>query len=91
MELGPRDLVAQSIEKEINEGRGVGEGLRSAVYMDFRHLGRAKIMERLPQVYQLALEFEGGAKLFVAWRPPWCSRQTAVAMGLSCRGQRGAR
>ncbi|WP_378954361.1 FAD-dependent oxidoreductase [Pelosinus sp. sgz500959] len=59
MELGPRDLVAQSIEKEINEGRGVGEGLRSAVYMDFRHLGRAKIMERLPQVYQLSLEFEG--------------------------------
>lgn len=59
MELGPRDLVAQSIEKEINEGRGVGEGLKSAVYMDFRHLGRAKIMERLPQVYQLSLEFEG--------------------------------
>jgi len=59
MELGPRDLVAQAIEKEINEGRGIGEGLSSAVYMDFRHLGRAKIMERLPQVYQLALEFEG--------------------------------
>lgn len=59
MELGPRDLVAQAIEKEIQEGRGIGEGLSSAVYMDFRHLGRAKIMERLPQVYQLSLEFEG--------------------------------
>jgi len=59
MELGPRDLVAQAIEKEISAGRGVGEGLNSAVFMDFRHLGRAKIMERLPQVYQLSLEFEG--------------------------------
>jgi len=59
MELGPRDLVAQAIEKEIAAGRGVGEGLNAAVYMDFRHLGRAKIMDRLPQVYQLSLEYAG--------------------------------
>ncbi|MGG0719922.1 FAD-binding protein [Robertmurraya massiliosenegalensis] len=59
MELGPRDLVARSIETEIKEGRGFGEGITAYVYMDLRHLGREKIMERLPQVRQLALEFEG--------------------------------
>jgi succinate dehydrogenase / fumarate reductase flavoprotein subunit len=59
MELGPRDLVARSIETEIKEGRGFGEGITAYVYMDLRHLGKEKIMERLPQVRQLALEFEG--------------------------------
>lgn len=59
MELGPRDLVARSIETEIKEGRGFGEGITAYVYMDLRHLGREKIMERLPQVRKLALEFEG--------------------------------
>lgn len=59
MELGPRDLVCQSIEKEILEGRGIGEGLHAAVYLDFRHIPKERIMERLFQVYQLAKEFEG--------------------------------
>ena len=59
MELGPRDLVARSIETEIKEGRGFGEGMRSYVMLDMRHLGADKIMERLPQVRDLALKFEG--------------------------------
>lgn len=59
MELGPRDLVCQSIEKEIIEGRGIGEGLNAAVYLDFRHIPKERIMERLFQVYQLARRFEG--------------------------------
>ena len=59
MELGPRDLVARSIETEIKEGRGFGEGMKSYVYLDMRHLGAEKIMERLPQVRELALKFEG--------------------------------
>lgn len=59
MELGPRDLVARSIETEIKEGRGFGEGMKSYVLLDMRHLGRSKIMERLPQVRDLALKFEG--------------------------------
>ena len=59
MELGPRDLVARSIETEIKEGRGFGEGMTSYVLMDLRHLGKEKIMERLPQVRELALDFEG--------------------------------
>ncbi|WP_283170194.1 FAD-dependent oxidoreductase [Curtanaerobium respiraculi] len=59
MELGPRDLVARSIETEIKEGRGFGEGMKSYVYLDMRHLGADKILERLPQVRELALKFEG--------------------------------
>jgi succinate dehydrogenase/fumarate reductase flavoprotein subunit len=59
MELGPRDLVARSIETEIKEGRGFGEGMKSYVYLDMRHLGGEKIMDRLPQVRELALKFEG--------------------------------
>lgn len=59
MELGPRDLVSRSIETEIKEGRGFGEGMHSYVLMDLRHLGEKKIMERLPQVRELALDFEG--------------------------------
>ncbi|MGD8190944.1 FAD-dependent oxidoreductase [Brevibacillus ginsengisoli] len=59
MELGPRDLVSRSIETEIKEGRGFGEGMHSYVLMDLRHLGKEKIMERLPQVRELAMDFEG--------------------------------
>lgn len=59
MELGPRDLVSRSIETEIKEGRGFGEGMGSYVLMDLRHLGAEKIMERLPQVRELAMDFEG--------------------------------
>ena len=59
MELGPRDLVARSIETEIKEGRGFGEGMQSYVLLDMRHLGADKIMDRLPQVRDLALKFEG--------------------------------
>ncbi|WP_077214430.1 FAD-dependent oxidoreductase [Bacillus dakarensis] len=59
MELGPRDLVSRSIETEIKEGRGFGDGMGSYVLMDLRHLGKEKIMERLPQVRELAMDFEG--------------------------------
>lgn len=59
MELGPRDLVSRAIETEIREGRGFGEGLQAHVLLDLRHLGREKILERLPQVRDLALTFEG--------------------------------
>ncbi len=59
MELAPRDMVSRAIEYEIMEGRGVGEGARAYVYLDLRHLGEEKINERLPQVRQLAIDFEG--------------------------------
>ncbi len=48
MELAPRDLASRSIQTEINEGRGInGEGY---VHLDLRHLGEAKINERLPEI-----------------------------------------
>jgi len=58
MELGPRDIVSRSEQTEINEGRGAGPH-QDYVFLDLRHLGRAKIMERLPQVYNLAKDFIG--------------------------------
>ena len=58
MELAPRDLVSRSEQTEIDEGRGVGSDGKG-IYLDMRHLGREKIMERLPQVRDLALEFLG--------------------------------
>ena len=58
MELAPRDLVSRSEQTEIDEGRGVGADGKG-IYLDLRHLGREKIMERLPQVRDLAMEFLG--------------------------------
>jgi len=58
MELGPRDLVSRSITQEILEGRGVGPD-KDAVYLDLTHLGKEKIMERLPELRDLALTFLG--------------------------------
>jgi len=55
MELAPRDVVSRSEQTEINEGRGInGEDY---VYLDMRHLGEKKILERLPQVRDLALNY----------------------------------
>jgi succinate dehydrogenase / fumarate reductase flavoprotein subunit len=58
MELGPRDIVSRSEQTEINEGRGAGPN-KEYVLLDLRHLGRDKILERLPQVYNLAKDFIG--------------------------------
>ncbi len=56
MELGPRDIVARAIQTEINEGRGF-EG--EYVHLDLRHMGREKIMDRLPGIRQIAIDFAG--------------------------------
>lgn len=56
MELGPRDIVARAIQTEIDEGRGF-EG--EYVHLDLRHLGREKIMDRLPGIRQIAIDFAG--------------------------------
>jgi succinate dehydrogenase / fumarate reductase flavoprotein subunit len=58
MELASRDVVSRGIEREILEGRGVGPN-KDAVYLDVRHLGEAKIMERLPELRDLAIAFLG--------------------------------
>lgn len=55
MELAPRDVVARAEQTEINEGRGVD----GAILLDIRHLGKERIMEKLPQIMQLSIDFEG--------------------------------
>ncbi len=55
MELATRSTVSLAIGREILEGRGVD----GCVLLDLRHLGKAKIQERLPQIRQLAMEFAG--------------------------------
>ncbi|TFG61972.1 MAG: FAD-binding protein, partial [Gemmatimonadales bacterium] len=55
MELATRSTVSLAIGQEIVEGRGV-EG---CVLLDLRHLGRQRILERFPQLRELAIEFAG--------------------------------
>ncbi len=55
MELATRSTVSLAIGQEILEGRGVD----GCVLLDLRHLGRARILERLPQIRELAMEFAG--------------------------------
>jgi succinate dehydrogenase / fumarate reductase flavoprotein subunit len=55
MELASRDVVSRAEQTEIHEGRGVD----GCVLLDLRHLGREKIMERLPQIRDLAIKFAG--------------------------------
>lgn len=54
MELAPRDIVARSIRTEIDQGRGFEGGY---VLLDLRHLGREKILERLPGIRDIAIHF----------------------------------
>ena len=56
MELAPRDIVSRSIQKEIDEGRGVKN---LYVHLDVRHLGRQKILSRLPGIRDIAIDFAG--------------------------------
>ncbi|GKS56660.1 fumarate reductase flavoprotein subunit [Nitrospira sp.] len=55
MELATRSTVSLAIGREILEGRGVD----GCILLDLRHLGRERILERLPQIRQLSLEFAG--------------------------------
>ncbi|MGY9015869.1 MAG: FAD-binding protein, partial [Rhodospirillales bacterium] len=57
MELAPRDIVARAEQSEMDAGRGVnGE---DCIHLDLRHLGKERIMERLPQIRQLGIDFIG--------------------------------
>ncbi len=56
VDLAPRDVVARSIEQEIKEGRGHEGGY---VNLDLTHLGSDRIMERLPGIRQIAMDFAG--------------------------------
>ncbi len=56
MELAPRDIVARAIWTEVLEGRGFEN---EYVHLVISHLGADLIMERLPQIWELALKFAG--------------------------------
>lgn len=55
MELATRSTVSLAIGTEITEGRGVD----GCILLDLRHLGRERILERLPQIRQLSVDFAG--------------------------------
>lgn len=55
LELASRDVVSRAEYQEILEGRGVD----GCVMLDLRHLGKEKIMERLPQIWELSMTYAG--------------------------------
>lgn len=55
MELSTRAEVSFAMQYEINEGRGVD----GCILLDLRHLGREKLLNRLPQIRQLSIDFAG--------------------------------
>lgn len=59
MELGPRDRLSQAYWHEKQKGRTIAGPHGEVVHLDLRHLGEKKLRERLPQIYELALEYLG--------------------------------
>jgi succinate dehydrogenase / fumarate reductase flavoprotein subunit len=57
MDLAPRDMVSRSIYLEVRAGRGIGG--KDYVYLDVRHLGRAVIEEKLPDITDFARIYLG--------------------------------
>jgi len=59
MELAPRDIVSRSIQTEINEGRGLEHPLGKYINLDLRHLGAQKIIDKLPGIRNICIDFIG--------------------------------
>lgn len=59
MELGPRDRLSQAFWHEDRAGRTVPTPHGNAVLLDLRHLGAARIRERLPLIREVARTFAG--------------------------------
>jgi len=57
MELSPRDITSRNIACEIREGRGINGG--KYVHLDVRHLGREKILSRIPFAREEGLRLAG--------------------------------
>ena len=55
LELASRDVVSRSEQTEIDEGRGVN----GSVFLDMRHLGAEKILDRLPGSRELSMVYAG--------------------------------
>lgn len=57
MELAPRDITSRAITREIRAGRGIhpdGSAGGPFVYLDLRHMGKEKIMNRVPFCWEEA-------------------------------------
>jgi succinate dehydrogenase / fumarate reductase flavoprotein subunit len=60
MELAPRDMVSRSEMTEIEAGRGFpGPDGLDYVHLDLRHLGRERILERLPLIREVTIKHIG--------------------------------
>ncbi len=59
MELGPRDRLSQAFWHEQQKGRTIKTDYGDVVHLDLRHLGEAKINERLPMVRELSKSYVG--------------------------------
>ncbi len=55
MELASRDVISRAEQTEIDEGRGVDGN----VFLDLRHLGAERILERLHGTRELSMTFMG--------------------------------
>ena len=55
LELASRDVVSRSEQTEIDAGRGID----GSVMLDMRHLGAAKILDRLPGSRELSITYAG--------------------------------
>ncbi|NJK77543.1 MAG: succinate dehydrogenase/fumarate reductase flavoprotein subunit [Microcoleus sp. SU_5_6] len=57
MELAPRDITSRAISLEIRAGRGIhpdGSAGGPFAYLDLRHMGREKIMSKIPFAWEEA-------------------------------------
>ncbi|HHP7245321.1 MAG TPA: succinate dehydrogenase/fumarate reductase flavoprotein subunit, partial [Elainellaceae cyanobacterium] len=62
MELAPRDITSRAITREIRAGRGIqsdGSAGGPFVYLDLRHMGKEKIMSRVPFCWEEAHRLVG--------------------------------
>ncbi|HEU4798670.1 MAG TPA: fumarate reductase (quinol) flavoprotein subunit [bacterium] len=59
MELGPRDKLSQAFVHEMHKGRTLKGPYGDFVYLDVRHLGEAKIDQKIPFVRELSRRYVG--------------------------------
>ncbi|MCD5882612.1 FAD-binding protein, partial [Klebsiella pneumoniae] len=56
---GPRDKVSQAFWHEWRKGNTILTPRGDVVYLDLRHLGEKKLLERLPFICELAKAYVG--------------------------------
>jgi succinate dehydrogenase / fumarate reductase flavoprotein subunit len=84
MELAPRDIVARSIQMEINKGNGFEN---EYVHLDLRHLGEKIINKRLPAVREICIKFAGVDPVMtpIPIQPAQHYSMGGVDVGIDCR------